>query len=70
MELHIVISFSDLLDTIDWLLCYTVDKSVRKLEKLTLTTNLSTFDSKNTAQVYHLRTLSIIYIQVKIFQFS
>jgi hypothetical protein len=51
----------DLLDTIDWLLCYLVDKSVRKLEQLT---NLSVFDVKNTAQVYHLRTLSIVYIQV------
>jgi hypothetical protein len=51
----------DLLDAIDWLLCYLVDKSVRKLEQLT---NLSVFDVKNTAQVYHLRTLSIVYIQV------
>ncbi|CAF3712651.1 unnamed protein product [Rotaria sordida] len=53
----------DLLDAIDWLLCYIVDKSIRKLEHLTLTTNLSTFDLKNMTQVYHLRTLSIIYIQ-------
>jgi hypothetical protein len=53
--------FLDLLDAIDWLICYIVDKSIRKLEQLT---NMSVFDIKNTAQVYHLRTLSIVYIQV------
>ncbi|CAF1063508.1 unnamed protein product [Rotaria sp. Silwood1] len=53
----------DLLDTIDWLLCYIVDKSIRKLDQLILTTNLSSFDLKNITQIYHLRTLSIIYIQ-------
>ncbi|CAF4745532.1 unnamed protein product [Rotaria sp. Silwood1] len=53
----------DLLDAIDWLLCYIVDKSIRKLDQLILTTNLSSFDLKNITQIYHLRTLSIIYIQ-------
>ncbi|CAF2092526.1 unnamed protein product [Rotaria magnacalcarata] len=53
----------DLLNAFDWLLCYIVDKSARKLEQLTLTKASSSFDSKNNAQVYHLRTLSIIYIQ-------
>jgi acyl-CoA oxidase len=57
------ILFLDLINAMNWLLCYLVEKSVRKLEQLP--TNLSSFDSKNTAQVYHLRTLSIVYIQVK-----
>ncbi|CAF1444008.1 unnamed protein product [Adineta steineri] len=61
----------DLLNAIDWLLCYIVDKSIRKLEQLTDTKDLSSFDLKNTAQVYHLRTLAIIYIQrTSIIRFS
>ncbi|CAF3940206.1 unnamed protein product, partial [Adineta steineri] len=60
-----------LLNAIDWLLCYIVDKSIRKLEQLTATKDLSSFDLKNTAQVYHLRTLAIIYIQrTSIIRFS
>ena len=57
-ECHLI----DLLNAIDWLVCYLLEKSVRKIEELG--TNLSSFDLKNTAQVYHLRTLSIVYIQV------
>ncbi|UJR08223.1 hypothetical protein I4U23_012496 [Adineta vaga] len=53
----------DLLDAFDWLLCYMIDKCIRKLERLSLTKSLSLFDIKNTTQVYHLRTLSILYIQ-------
>ncbi|CAF1243662.1 unnamed protein product [Adineta ricciae] len=53
----------DLLGAFDWLLCYAIDKSIRKLERLSLMENLSTFDVKNTTQVYHLRTVSILYIQ-------
>jgi hypothetical protein len=60
-----LIYFQDLFAATDWLLCYIVDKSVRKVEQLTLKTNISSFDLKNAAQVYHLRTLSIVYIQVK-----
>jgi hypothetical protein len=63
-ECHLI----DLLNAIDWLVCYLVEKSVRKIEELG--TTLSSFDSKNAAQVYHRRTLSILYIQVINFDFS
>lgn len=40
-----------------------MEKSARKVDQLSTRTNLSAFELKNQAQVYHLRTLSIIYIQ-------
>lgn len=55
----------DLLNAVEWLLCYILEKSAKKVEQLTKRKDLSSFDLKNNAQVYHLRTLSIIYIQVK-----
>lgn len=54
----------DLLHAVNWLLCYVLDKSVRKVDRLGTRAELSAFDVKNAAQVYHLRTLSILYIQV------
>ncbi|CAM4748878.1 unnamed protein product [Rotaria magnacalcarata] len=60
----------DLLKAVEWLLCYILDKSARKVDQLSMQKNLSSFDLKNAAQVYHLRTLSIIYIQsTAIFRF-
>ncbi|UJR38051.1 hypothetical protein I4U23_030733 [Adineta vaga] len=53
----------DLINAVEWLLCYILDKSTRKINQLTTRGNLSAFDLKNTAQVYHLRSLSLIYIQ-------
>ncbi|CAF0826000.1 unnamed protein product [Rotaria sordida] len=65
-ECHI----KDLLNAVDWLLCYILEKSARKIDQLTIRKDLSAFDLKNTAQVYHLRTLSIVYIQrTAIFRF-
>lgn len=57
-------SCSDLLRAVDWLVCYTMEKCLRKVESLSVNTGLSSFDVKNAAQVYHLRTLSIVYIEV------
>jgi len=56
---------SDLFNAIEWLLCYILEKSVRKVDRLSTRNDLTSFDVKNAAQVYHLRTLSLIYIQVK-----
>jgi hypothetical protein len=53
------------LNAVDWLLCYILEKSAKKVDQLSKRKDLSSFDVKNAAQVYHLRTLSIIYIQVK-----
>ncbi|CAF4110144.1 unnamed protein product, partial [Rotaria sp. Silwood2] len=59
-----------LLNAVDWLLCYILEKSARKIEQLTMRKDLTSFDLKNAAQVYYLRTLSIIYIQrTAIFRF-
>ena len=55
---------SDLLRAVDWLVCYTLDKSLRKVESLSLNNGVSPFEVKNAAQVYHLRTLAIVYIEV------
>jgi hypothetical protein len=57
----------DLLNAVEWLLCYILEKSARKVNQLMQRKDMSSFDLKNAAQVYHLRTLSIIYIQVKNF---
>ncbi len=56
-----------MLNAVEWLLCYILEKSAKKIDQLSTRRDLSVFDLKNAAQVYHLRTLSIIYIQVKIF---
>lgn len=53
----------DLVQAIEWLLCYILNKSAKKVDQLSAQANLSAFELKNQAQVYHLRTLSIIYIQ-------
>ncbi|CAF4411914.1 unnamed protein product, partial [Adineta steineri] len=52
-----------LLNAVEWVLCYILEKSARKINQLTARNDMSPFDIKNAAQVYHLRTLSIIYIQ-------
>lgn len=54
----------DLIKAVDWLLCFILEKSVRKVDQLSRTSDIAAFDLKNAAQVYHLRTLSILYIQV------
>lgn len=63
----------DLLKAIEWLLCYILNKSAQKVDQLSSQADLSAFELKNQAQVYYLRTLSIIYIQrtgiVRFFQF-
>jgi len=56
-------NIKDLLNAVEWLLCYILEKSAKKVDQLALRKDLSSFDQKNAAQVYHLRTLSIIYIQ-------
>ncbi len=56
--------FIDLLKAVEWLLCYILEKSAQKVDRLSTRNDLSGFELKNIAQVYHLRTLSIIYIQV------
>ncbi len=57
--------FIDLLKAVEWLLCYILEKSAQKVDRLSTRNDLSGFELKNIAQVYHLRTLSIIYIQVR-----
>lgn len=55
---------SDLLPAVDWVLCYVLNKSVRKVDQVASRQDFNAFDVKNASQVYHLRTLSILYIQV------
>ena len=48
----------------DWLLCYMVDKSYRKLEQ-NLKQGKDLFTARNENQVFYSKTLAIIFIEVE-----
>ena len=47
----------------DWLLCYILDKSFKKVEKY-LNSGKDLFTARNESQVFYSKTLAIIFIEV------
>lgn len=53
----------DIMEAYKWLICYLLKISSEKLECLTQQ-GVDAFTAKNNTQIYFLRTLSIVYIEV------
>lgn len=56
----------DIMKAYKWLICYLLKSSSEKLEHLTQQ-GVDAFTAKNNTQIYFLRTLSIVYIEVNNF---
>jgi hypothetical protein len=57
---------SSIMNMFDWLLCYMLDKSYKKLEH-NLKQGKDLFTARNENQVFYSKTLAIIFIEVRVF---
>lgn len=54
---------NNIMNAYKWLVCYLLKESYEKVQRLT-NQGADPFTAKNNAQIFYLRTLSIVYIEV------